>query len=137
MSWRDTLQGSAPTEQSEVSEQSPPESRILHNVQIVHGGVNPEISPDPTTDDDFKFAYFEAVDRIQAVLPLGMKTRKLANYSEIQRREEAIEAVWLEARRGGRHGELFSQFRATLAEWEAVLVQGVWVLRNKHEKKES
>ncbi len=125
MSWRDTLRVSAPNEQSEVSEQSPHDSRILHNVQIVHGGLNRESPPGPANDEDFKFAFFEAVDRIQAVLPLGIKTGELSNHADIERLGDAVDAVWIEARSGGRHGELFSPFRAALFVWEAALIAGV------------
>ncbi len=124
MSWRGTLQGSAPTEQSEVSEQSPPECQIVQNVQIVHGVVNRESPPGPATEQDFRFGFFEAVDRLNTVLPHGIKTGDLSNHSDIKRFGDTVDAVWIEARSGGRHGELFGKFREALFAWEAALLDG-------------
>ncbi len=115
----------------------PDEKALIH---IGNGLLKPvdehACDPGPASERDFGFAFFDAVDRIQAVLPHGIKTSELSNYADIERLGDAVNAIWLEARQSGRHGELFGQFRAVLFAWEATLMEGIQILMNKHDEKE-
>ncbi len=91
--------------------------------------------PGPATEYDFLTAYDEATTRLNAVWPKErVNIRALPNYPLIARREAQADAVWLEARQGGRHGELLGKFREVLLDWELSLMQEL-ITPKKHRQK--
>jgi hypothetical protein len=51
--------------------------------------------------------------------------RAMPNYPLIEKREGEADRIWLEARRTGRHGELFGKFRDAVFALEAALLDGL------------